>query len=302
MQLRGIRTLIGTAAVLSATLPVAGAATSPASAPASAPAVDGRMIQLDVGVLFVPGHFRGGPDRVDLLIHFHGDPATVARNVVAARLNCIVVIVNYPGLSAVYARPFQDRQLFGRIVEDALKRLKEHRTIPPGAAWGTICVSSFSAGFGAVREILKDQRYMDMIDGLCMADSIYAGYAGEIENRHVNPENMADFRRFAALAADGKKTFILSHSYLVPGSYASTIETADDLIHHIGGRRVTVSDPAKAPFQVLSKCEKGNFRVYGCAGTDGQAHMEHLRRISRWLSHLPLSRAGSDAATRPADR
>lgn len=264
----------------------AGATTT--SRPAPPPA--GRFIKLELGTLFIPDALPHRQHEPDLLVHFHGDPATVAHNVVAARIQVPALIINYPGLSAAYAKPLREEpDLFDKALTRALHQLQEEGVAADGARWRKVCVSSFSAGFGAVRELLEQERYFERIDGLCMLDSIYAGYVGNAADggRQVNPENMQGFRRFARAAAEGRKTFILTHSYLVPGTYASTIETADDLIAHVGAARTQVDQPVlETPVHIISRASKGDFKVWGCAGTDGEAHMQHLRHMRIWLAKL----------------
>lgn len=292
---RWIPAIVAWQVLVSAGLP----ATPPASASAPAgatttnrptPPPAGRFIELDLGTLFIPDALRPRQSQPDLLVHFHGDPATVARNVTAARIQVPALIINYPGLSAAYAKPLrEDPDLFDKALTRAMRQLQEEGVAADGARWRKVCVSSFSAGFGAVRELLKRERYFNRIDGLCMLDSIYAGYVGNASEggRQVNPENMQGFRRFAQAAAEGRKTFILTHSYLVPGTYASTIETADDLIAHVGAARTQVDQPVpETPVHIISRASKGGFKVWGCAGTDGEAHMQHLRHMRIWLAEL----------------
>lgn len=271
----------------------AGATSAPAPS-ASSPAAAGpagQFIKLETGTLFIPVTFGRAAREVDLLVHFHGDPPTVGRNVEAARLDVVVLIINYPGLSAAYANPLRDDpDLFDKALAGALARLEQEKLVTGQARWRTVCVSSFSAGFGAVRELLKQDRYVERIRAICMLDSIYAGYAADSTetDKRVEPENMLGYRRFARAAALGDKTFILTHSYLVPGSYASTIETADDLISHVGARRRSVDESVPdSPVQVVSRAQLGEFKVWGCAGTDGEAHMQHLRHMRIWLPELP---------------
>ena len=83
--------------------------------------------------------------------------------------------------------------------------------------------------------------HFDRIDGLIMADSIYCGYTGDPKDHKVDPALMDGFRRFALEAAAGRKTFLVTHSALIPEGYASTAETADFLIDAVAGR----ADPVK---------------------------------------------------------
>lgn len=242
-------------------------------------------------VLIVPSTWKAGEEPPDVLVHFHGHPATVAREYLASGLEGVLIVVSRDGLSGVYAGPFEDGMLLDELLLKALDRLQAEGMTPPAGRWGQLSLSSFSAGFGAVRAVLRHPRLFDRIDALVLADTLYAGYEDSPAGRVVNPANMADFRRFAEEAAAGRRTLILSHCYLEPGSYASTIETADDLIRHVGAERKTVRDLSAEPFEVVSRASKGRFEVHGCAGTDGEAHMQHLRNLRHWLLRLKAASA-----------
>ena len=84
--------------------------------------------------------------------------------------------------------------------------------------------------------MLKVPEHFARIDGLIMADSIYCGYTGDPKDHRVDPALMEGFRRFVVEAAAGRKSFLLTHSALVPPGYASTAETADFLIDAVGGK------------------------------------------------------------------
>ena len=150
-------------------------------------------------------------------------------------------------------------------------------------------VSSFSAGFGGVRAMLKDPDHFARIDGLIMADSIYCGYAGDPKDRRVDPALMDGFRRFAIEAAAGRKTFLLTHSALIPEGYASTAETADFLIDAVGGKAEPVKVEWIKGWTQTRTFTKGRFVVLGFAGTEGADHMSHLRQIARlWNRYLAI--------------
>jgi hypothetical protein len=207
----------------------------------------------------------------------------------------VLVVVNYGGLSGAYARPYRDPKRFSRLLDEALDHLRREKVVAAKGTWRRVRISSFSAGFGAVREILGVRDHFDRIDALFMLDSIYAGYTGGPGRREVNPEHMKRWRRFAKAAAEGKKVFIITHSYLAPGKYAGTHETADDLVGCVDLERREVNEEGPGGMKVISRASRGGFVVFGCRGTDGEAHMQHLRKMGGWIKKLRES-----AATRPA--
>ena len=244
----------------------------------------GRRVALDGGAatLFVPHGFsaRDGTT-IDLLLHLHGasrfvEPAFIDVNWPSA----VLVEFTRQGLSSVYTKPFSDPALFPRLLRAALSAAKEVG-LAEEPRLGRVVVSSFSAGFGGVRELLKVPESYNRIDGLVMADSIYCGYDGDPSLHKVDAVLMTGFRHFAAESADGKKAFLLTHSALVPDGYASTGEAADHLIGAVGGKpREDKIDWGGGWIQTRS-LSKGRFLVLGFAGAAGPDHAAHLREIAK---------------------
>lgn len=264
---------------------------SPATGP-EPPAGRRAALGIDGAALFVPDGFAPGPGgRVDLLLHLHGAPSVVEPALVEADWPATVLVTfNRKGLSRVYTEPFSDRTLLPRLLEAARKSLKELR-VADDPRIGRVHVSSFSAGFGGVRAMLRDPDSFARIDGLIMADSLYCGYAGDPKEHRVDPALMEGFRRIAVEAAGGRKTFLLSHSALVPDGYASTGEAADFLINAVGGTAEAARREWADGWIQTRSFAKGHFVVLGFAGTEGADHMNHLRRIARlWKQYREIER------------
>ena len=251
--------------------------------------------------LFVPEGCKPGPGGVvNVVLHLHGATTVVEPALIDSHWpSAVLITFNRKGLSRVYAEPFSDRTLLPRLLDAARSALKTlHVADDPRI--GRLVVSSFSAGFGGVRALLKDPEHFARIDGLIMADSIYCGYAGDPKDRRVDPALMDGFRRFAVEAAAGRKTFLLTHSALIPDGYASTGEVADFLIDAVGGK----AEPAKVEWAEgwtqTRAFAKGRFVVLGFAGTEGADHMSHLRQIGKlWKRYLAIP-AGPKADESPA--
>ena len=244
-----------------------------------------------IGELYVPSTFRVREGHADLLVHFHGSAQGAISAAEEAAVSAAVVVVMRPGLSGAYERPFSDPALFRAIVDDALAALKRDRVVPSETPLGHVCVTSFSAGFGAVRAVLRAPEHFDLIDGLVMADSLYCGYAEGSTSGELNAAKMREFRRFAQAAVAGAKLMILTHSAQVPNGYASTTETADDLIRYVGARRVEVPSAGQTQWQLRSRADLGGFHVLGFAGTAGKDHGDHLWHLADWFRMLPFCTA-----------
>jgi hypothetical protein len=238
---------------------------------------DGQMV-----VCHGPEKKRNDAEPIDLLLHFHGAPATCLKNFGKTGWDAVLVVVNFRGLSAAYAQPFrEDPGLFPRLLDLAW----DGAGLSGEAQFRRVFLSSFSAGYGAVREILKSPQAFERIDGIVAADSIYAGLEEGTDSRTPKREQMRDFRRFARAAAAGEKIFVVSHSDLVT-PYASTRETADDLLRAVEiVRRPVEGEREAGSFAPVTMASKGRFLVVGYPGTTGDDHLVHLREIhALWRS------------------
>ena len=262
----------------------------PSPALAQLPTATGRSFTLSdtAWKLFIPSGYEQRPGSVaDLLVHFHGDPQTVWNNALYADLNSVIVTVNYSGLSAAYSGPFTDPLLFKSLLDEALGRVRAETDFPDDMEWDQLGVSSFSAGYGAVREILKYGYYRHHIDTLLAADSLYATTAGD---GTPLDSQMEDYKTFAELAQAGQKTFLFSHSQVPTYTYESTMETGDELLDHLGITAQPVNQSGLGTLEFYRHAESGNFQLWGALGSDGDAHLEHLRYIGEFFEQLPLSR------------
>ncbi|HLW66696.1 MAG TPA: hypothetical protein VKS79_15385 [Gemmataceae bacterium] len=257
---------------------------SPAAPPAPP---KGQRIALTDGQLFIPEGFRAGDKSFNLYLHLHGAANVTEANFARSGHSGVLVTVVIPGLSSVYAKHFQDGKSFPRILDEAQAKLTEQKLVDK-PAFARVIVSSFSADYGGVREMLKDGSIFNRIDVLMLADTIYASYAGDPAQHHVNAEQMAGFLKFAKLAAEGKKWMILSHCDLQPDGYASTGETADYLIAELKGKRekAAVEWPAER-LKLQSQFRSKQLEIYGFTGATGADHMHHLQEIWALWQRLP---------------
>ncbi|MCA9037666.1 MAG: hypothetical protein KDA91_21180 [Planctomycetaceae bacterium] len=208
-----------------------------------------------------------------LLIHFHGAVPTVQTALNRCRVPGTVAVVNFPGLSSAYSEPFAaDPKLFETILKACLPG-KDTATHEPD-----LTLSSFSAGYGAIREILKSREHFDRVDAIVTADSIYAGLDSESPVRMVSVTNMQDFLRFADAATQKRKVFILSHS-AQRTPYASTTETAGYLLNSLGINRTQTHQIHQTGFLPSTTARQGYFEVMGFEGETGQHHMQHLHNL-----------------------
>jgi hypothetical protein len=217
--------------------------------------------------VFVP---EGAEAPVDLLLHFHGAAPVVEYAGWAADPSCAVVTVNLGAGSAVYRQPL--------IEQGAVTRLCT--ALEEKVAFKTLWLSGFSAGYGAVGALLEQGLEPD---GVLLLDGLHSGYLPE-----GGPENgpLEVFLSQARRALSGETTFLVTHSAVFPGTYASTTECADWLLQGAGLTRRTVLGWGPLGMQRLSQTFKRGFGVLGFAGNSAPDHMDHLHGLYRFFSRL----------------
>lgn len=243
----------------------------------------GVRIPLNGGRLFLPDGVSAKSGRMDLTVHLHGSPEVVERNWVRAGGRGVLITVALRGLSGVYTERFRDPDVFARLLREAAEVL-ERRGLAEAVRWRWVTVSSFSAGFGGVRELLQWPDLFRRIDGLVMADSLYSGFAGDPAERRIAPGLLRDFLAFAREAISGKKRFVLSYSQLHTPGYASTGEVARYLVAALGGQLEPVQELWPGGMPLIARYRSGGLEIYGFAGEDGTAHLEHLRHLASFLA------------------
>ncbi len=259
-------------------------------AAAQLPTATGRQFTLSNAAwkVFIPSTYQARQgDVADLLVHFHGDPQTYWNNAAYAKLNTIIVTVNYSGLSSAYSTPFSNAALFQQVVDEALTKVRTQADIPDTLQWDKLGVSSFSAGYGAVREILKSSTYRNDIDALLAADSLYATTAGD---GTPLDSQLVDYKTYANLAKAGSKSFIFSHSQVPTYTYETTGECGDEIMQSLGISASAINTNGLGTLNFYRHAKSGNFELWGALGTDGDSHLEHLRYIGEFLEDMPLKK------------
>jgi hypothetical protein len=237
---------------------------------------EGRRVKLSTGALFVPAGLKGG--RVPLFVHFHGAPA-LAEEAAARHGRAAVLAVHLGTGSSAYARPFADARVFPALLKEAEAKA--------GVRFGPVGLTAWSAGYGAVREVLKSEAGYERARFVLLLDALHAGYEGgrpgPREPRLV-ADDLAPFVRFARDTAAGKKQLIVTHSEVFPGTFASTTETADYLLNAAGVKRTAVLRWGPAGMQQLSEARKGKLLVAGYAGNSAPDHVDHLHALADALA------------------
>src|SRR5262249_37980509 len=126
---------------------------------------EGHREKLDIGTLFLPARLKPGA-KVPLFIHFHG--GTWLPEVAAARHGQTAVISVQAGAgSGAYAKRFADPKRFGKLLKEAEDKV--------GMRFAPVTLTAWSAGYGAVREILQVPESYERVQGVLFMAGRHTG-------------------------------------------------------------------------------------------------------------------------------
>lgn len=248
----------------------------------------GRRIELSSlngARLFVTSRFdhkKAAP----LIVHFHSVPWLIEHHIANAKPNAALINVQLGSGSSVYGKPFISEEMFTKLIGEADKELGLKK------GWSSVTLSGFSAGYGAVRAILRQRKNYDLVDNVLLLDGMHASYVPEsvpfAKGGVVKEDDLDIFVTFARDAAAGKKSFVFTHSEVFPGTFVSTTEAADHLIAKLGLKRTPVLKKGPIGMQQLSVVRKGRMNILGYAGNAGIDHGDHLHAMPAWFKLLKI--------------
>ncbi len=232
-----------------------------------------------------------------LTIHFHSATWHAVQEHVDRGLSG-PLIAFYPGEgSAIYERAFSDPARLDRWIALAQSRMAAHGW-PQDATIEKVDITSFSAGYGAVRQLVSQPTAFARLRRVVLADSLYGGLqppTPEMPFRIPANRDVEVWRPLAEAAIRGEKTFAITCSEVPTPAYASSSEVALDLVLKLNGSPEPVlpeTPAAREPdFPLKARYDRGRFHVWFYGGQDGPAHMTHARHLADiWKA---LDRAGA---------
>jgi hypothetical protein len=256
----------------------------------------GERATLSLGELFVPASAAARKQTtMPLVVHFHGMPWLIEHHIARAAPHAVLVTVNLGAGSSRYAAPFADAARFSALLDeaaDATARMMGRRP-----TWSSVTLTSFSAGYGAVRAILSSPGTAARVNAVILLDSLHASYviegdpsAPRSKDPAVKVTDLDAFTRLAAEAAAGRKRFWVTHSEVYPGTYASTTDTATALLAPLDLRRQPVLKHGPLGMQQLSEARRRGFHLLGFAGNSAADHVDHLYALGDWLRRWKVVR------------
>ena len=230
---------------------------------------------------------------LDLVVHFHGAAWLPEQAVAALGRNVATTVVNVGSGSGAYDRAFADPSAFDSLLAAVTR--ESSATLGAPMRLGRITLVGFSAGHGAVRAILREPRHFARVSAVLLLDGMHTSYVPEgtvlAAGGTLNTTNLMAFTAFARAAMRGEKRFLVTHSEIFPGTFASTTETADWLLHALALHRTPVLRWGPRGMQQLSEVHAGRFELRGYAGNTAPDHIDQLHAMPELLARLLSNQA-----------
>ena len=208
----------------------------------------------------------------DVIFHFHGHEP-IRKEFVKAAKGIVLVGIDLGIGSGAYSNGFASPSTFTNLLASVENVVAKHAGLKSAKA-RKIAISSWSAGYGATEQILR-QTGGKGIDAVILLDSLHTGYIDE-QAHSLKTDQIAPFVAFAKRAARKQTFMFLSHSSIIPPGYASTTEVASYVVGTLGGRPKKANRQDVLGLDMIDRFDKGNFHMRGYTGDDKPDHCAHI--------------------------
>ena len=242
----------------------------------------GEQVRLREGsmefVLFLPPNWNTNVVSQTLTMHFHTAPRFIMHEHVRRGSANPLACFQLGEGSAVYRRAFEESGRFDRVLSATTEAIQVRSS--KNVVIKAVELSSFSAGYGAIRELVKAANVFERISAIVLADSMYGSLATNAAVRMPLQEHIDVWVPLARAAMKREKTFVFTYSEVPTVSYASSMECAAALTKALGLVGSPATPRADAPVPLLRRAEAGNLHLWGYGGTNAQAHVAHVRHLA----------------------
>ncbi|MEW5915039.1 MAG: hypothetical protein AB1762_01480 [Gemmatimonadota bacterium] len=225
---------------------------------------------------------------VHLIVHFLGSAWIPKQAAAQLRAPAVVAVVNVGAGSGVYHSAFSDPAAFDTLLAGVVREVAAASGISHHVR--RLTLTGFSAGHGAIRVILRESRHFARVNDVLLMDGMHTAYVpeGQVLEKGgaLDTTNLTIWSAFAKAAMAGTKRFVITHSEIFPGTFASTTETADWVLNAVDLRRTPVLQWGARGMQQLSEVRAGGFEMLGYAGNSAPDHIDHFHAMPELLARL----------------
>ena len=263
---------------------------------------------------------RVNPNKpVPLLIHFHGASWLVEQHVARYLPRTALITVNLGAGSSTYRKPFEQPETFQNLLSEASEALgckrgwasitlsgfsagygavREIRRRPEYFALvnNVLLLDGMHASYSPEGKLLADGGTIQASDIDVFVNFARAAVAGGrvsggssprvskgVFNQGVRGSSPRVSKGVFNKGDAGRKTFVVTHSEIFPGAYASTTECADYLLSQLFLKRNPKLVSGPIGMQQLSSVDAGGFHLRGYAGNSAPDHIDFLHAMPAWF-------------------
>lgn len=229
--------------------------------------------------------------KINLWLHFHG-AAYIAEHAAMQlkKKSLVAVTLNMGSGSRAYSVPFSEPTVFSELIDSLTQNIQtkmRHRIQVQ-----QVILSGFSAGYGAIRQILSSPDNYARVQSVLLLDGIHASYIPEgqvlADGGRIDSSNLEIYLKLAqdATQVHSSKRFLITHSEIFPGTFVSTTEACDYLLEQLDLKRKAVLKWGPPGMQQISESKRNHFTIMGYAGNTGPDHGDHLNSVHYFLTLL----------------
>jgi len=230
----------------------------------NAPSI-GQMVAPRKGGITKTGAF-------DLIVHFHGHEP-IRKEFVKTAKGSVLVGIDLGIGSGAYSSGFASPQVFTQLIA-SVEAAMAKKTGNKNAHVRHLALSSWSAGYGAIEQILR-QPAGKRVEAVVLLDSLHTGYVDE-HSHALKTQQIDVFVDYAKRAAKKQTFMYMSHSSIIPPGYASTTEVASYVIGELKGKPKKAKRADVLGLDMIRRFDKGDFHVRGYTGDDKPDHCAHI--------------------------
>lgn len=235
--------------------------------------------------VYIPSKWKKSR-KIDLLIHFHGNPQAVKYAAREFNASIAAVSINFEESSVSYSEAFRDPSRFHDLLRTIANSIERQLKRPIQIR--RIFLSSFGEGYDAVRQIISIKSNLPKLYAVLLLDGIYANYVPDrtmpgyeqVDSTELQP--ITDLA-FQAANPDSNIKLLITHSEIFPGVFAGTTECTDYIIRHVGVKRSSKMKRGPLGMQQLSRARLNHLEILGFAGNTLPDHMDHLEALYHFL-------------------
>lgn len=225
--------------------------------------------------LYLPPTFEAIDGTYDVVLHFHGLAKAQESNAKAANLNAAVVSLNLGIVADKYGKAFQAPGSFDALLNRAHRMVMASGRVSNTAKPGRVALSAWSAGFGSVSAILKQESAKKKVDAVFLADGLHAAYS-DTKKHTIDDHGLVKFARLSEEAERGEKLFVITHSSIPTYGYANVTESVGTVMKLASIEKEAPPSSSPRNMHALYSVNKGDLHITGYEGHGVSDHIDHI--------------------------